>query len=159
TFTASMAPADSRRTQFSAELGPLHLKPLWERAIRLAPGSAAVPCLWRWREARPHLLKAAELITTDEAERRVLMLENPGLPGSTFATGTLYAGLQIILPGEKARTHRHTPSALRFMLEGTGAYTTVDGERASMQPGDFVTTPAWSWHDHGNEGTEPAVWR
>ena len=146
------------RARFAQQLEPLHMKPLWERVMRLAPGTPAVPCLWRWRDARPQLLRAAELISTGEAERRVLMLENPALPGSTFATSTLYAGLQIILPGETARTHRHTPNALRFVIEGRGAYTAVDGERVTMQPGDFVTTTGWAWHDHGNEGGEPVVW-
>jgi gentisate 1,2-dioxygenase len=86
------------------------------------------------------------------------MLENPALKGSTFATTTLYAGLQIILPGEIARTHRHAPNALRMIVEGVGAYTAVDGERVTMRPGDFVTTPNWAWHDHGNLGSEPVVW-
>jgi len=86
------------------------------------------------------------------------MLENPALKGSTFATTTLYAGLQIILPGEIARTHRHAPNALRMIVEGAGAYPAVDGERATMRPGDFVTTPNWAWHDHGNLGSEPVVW-
>src|SRR5437899_6356872 len=73
-------------------------------------------------------------------------------------TQSLYAGLQLILPGETAHTHRHTASALRFILEGSGAYTSVDGERLTMKPGDFILTPFWSYHDHGNPGTEPVVW-
>ena len=67
-------------------------------------------------------------------------------------------GLQVILPGEIARTHRHAPNALRFIIEGEGAYTAVEGERVMMKPGDFVTTPNWAWHDHGNVGSEPVVW-
>jgi gentisate 1,2-dioxygenase len=126
--------------------------------MRLRPGTAAVPVIWRWAEVRPHLMRAAELITTQEAERRVLMLENPALKGTTFATTTLYAGLQVILPGEIARTHRHAPNALRFIVEGEGAYTAVEGERTMMRPGDFVTTPGWAWHDHGNTGSRPVVW-
>ena len=146
------------RAQFSSELEELHMKPLWERTMRLKPGTAAVPALWRWKDVQPHLMRAAELITTQEAERRVLMLENPALKGTTFATTTLYAGLQVILPGEIARTHRHAPNALRLIVEGSGAYTAVEGERATMRPGDFVTTPGWTWHDHGNFGSEPVVW-
>jgi gentisate 1,2-dioxygenase len=134
------------------------MKPLWERVMRLKPGTAAAPVIWRWRDVQPHLMRAAELITTQEAERRVLMLENPALKGSTFATTTLYAGLQVILPGEIARTHRHAPNALRLIVEGSGAYTAVEGERTTMRPGDFVTTPGWTWHDHGNLGHEPVVW-
>jgi gentisate 1,2-dioxygenase len=103
-------------------------------------------------------MRGTELITAREAERRVLMLENPALPRSTFIVPTLFAGLQTILPGEIAPTHRHTPNALRFIIEGEGAYTTVDGERATMRPGDFVMTPGWTWHDHGNRGSAPVVW-
>jgi len=147
-----------RREQLSQDIAQLHMKPLWERVMRLAPGTAAVPATWRWAEVQPHLMRSAELITTQEAERRVLMLENPALKGSTFATTTLYAGLQIILPGEIARTHRHAPNALRLIVDGRGAYTAVEGERVMMQPGDFVTTPNWAWHDHGNLGSEPVVW-
>ncbi len=126
--------------------------------MRLKPGTAAQPVIWRWKEVQPYLMRASELITTQEAERRVLMLENPALKGTTFATTTLYAGLQVILPGEIARTHRHSPNALRFIVEGEGAYTAVEGERVTMKPGDFVTTPNWAWHDHGNLGSEPVVW-
>jgi gentisate 1,2-dioxygenase len=146
------------RAGFSRELEALAMRPLWERVMRLKPGTAAVPAIWRWKDVRPHLARAGELITAKEAERRVLMLENPALRGSTFITTTLYAGLQLILPGEIAPTHRHTPNALRFIVEGEGAYTAVDGERVTMRPGDFVTTPGWTWHDHGNVGAQPVVW-
>jgi gentisate 1,2-dioxygenase len=88
----------------------------------------------------------------------VLILENPGMPGMSRATTSLYAGLQLILPGEVAPAHRHTQSALRFIVEGHGAYTSVDGEKTLMQPGDFVITPSWTWHDHGNDSKEPMVW-
>ncbi len=150
--------SNPRREQLSQDIAQFNMKPLWERVMRLAPGTAAVPSAWRWADVQPHLMRSAELITTQEAERRVLMLENPALKGSTFATTTLYAGLQIILPGEIARTHRHAPNALRLIVEGRGAYTAVEGERVMMQPGDFVTTPNWAWHDHGNVGSEPVVW-
>jgi len=146
------------RAAFSRELEALDVRPLWERVMRLKPGTAAVPAMWRWAQLRPRLARASELITAKEAERRVLMLENPALRGTTFATTTLYAGLQIIMPGEIAPTHRHTPNALRFIIEGEGAYTAVDGERVAMRPGDFVVTPNWTWHDHGNAGSEPVVW-
>ena len=152
------AATNPKREQLSSEIAALNMKPLWERTMRLAPGTAAVPAIWRWQQVQPHLMRSAEVITTREAERRVLMLENPALKGSTFATTTLYAGLQIILPGEIARTHRHAPNALRMIVEGVGAYTAVDGERVTMRPGDFVTTPNWAWHDHGNLGSEPVVW-
>ena len=149
---------DSDLQRFSNEIAALDMKPLWERVMRLAPGTAARAAIWRWQDTRPLLMRACELITAKQAERRVLMLENPMLPGTTFITPTLYAGLQAILPGENAPTHRHTPNALRFIMEGEGAYTAVDGERIAMRPGDFVVTRGWTWHDHGNLGTKPVVW-
>jgi len=114
--------------------------------------------LWSYDKVRPSLLEAGRLITAREAERRVLVLENPGLRGNSSITHTLYAGLQLILPGEVAPSHRHTQSALRFVVEGTCAYTAVDGERATMHPGDFIVTPSWTFHDHGNPGATPVVW-
>ncbi len=98
------------------------------------------------------------MITASQAERRVLILENPGLPGESRITDTIYAGLQLILPNEIAPAHRHTQTALRFILEGEGAFTAVDGEKTIMKEGDFVITPSWSWHDHGNESDSPMVW-
>jgi gentisate 1,2-dioxygenase len=152
------AVVDSDLARFSKEIGSLGLKPLWERVARLAPGTAAQAAIWRWRDTRPLLMRACELITAKQAERRVLMLENPALAGTTFITPALFAGLQAILPGEVAPTHRHTPNALRLIVEGEGAYTAVGGERIPMRPGDFIVTPGWSWHDHGNEGPAPVVW-
>jgi gentisate 1,2-dioxygenase len=118
----------------------------------------AVPAIWRYQDMRPQLLRAAEIITTREADRRVLMLENPGLLGTGYITTSLYSGMQIILPGEIAPAHRHTSNAMRFIIEGSGAYSTVEGERVPMQPGDFVLTPYWCWHDHGHTGSEPVIW-
>src|SRR4030095_15469531 len=73
-------------------------------------------------------------------------------------TATLFAGLQIILPGESAPSHHHTPAALRLVVEGRGAFTTVDGVKGAMEAGDLIITPPMRWHDHGHEGTEPVVW-
>src|SRR5216684_2359934 len=154
----SAAAVNSDRTQFSKEIAALGMKPLWERVMRLKPGTAAQAAIWRWKEVRPLLARACELITAKEADRRVLMLENPALPGTTFITPALFAGVQAILPNEIAPTHRHTPNALRFIIEGEGAYTAIDGERIAMRPGDFVVTPGWTWHHHGNLGTKPVVW-
>ncbi|MFZ9137799.1 MAG: cupin domain-containing protein, partial [Hylemonella sp.] len=135
-------------------MSPLHLTPLWEVLHALVPPQPNSPCvstLWRYEQVRPFLQRAGELISAEEAVRRVLILENPGLRGKSAITQSLYAGLQLILPGEVAPSHRHTQSALRFIVEGTGAYTAVDGERTLMHPGDFIITPSWTWHDHGNE--------
>ncbi len=136
---------------FLAGLSQFNVGPLWKflgQALTPEPKS----------QVRPQLLRSGELVSAAEAERRVLMLLNPGLEGRIATTHTLYGGLQLILPGEVARTHRHTPNALRFIMEGEGAYTVVDGEKISMSPGDFVLTPNWTWHDHGSESTSPVVW-
>jgi gentisate 1,2-dioxygenase len=140
---------------------PLSLAPLWTRyqqLLTLTPQGKARPYLWRYADLRPHLLRAGELVSTQEAERRVLMLLNPGLEGAAATTPTLFAGMQLILPGEIARAHRHSPSAIRLIVEGHGAYTAVDGERCFMEPGDLILTPSWSWHDHGNATSEPMIW-
>jgi gentisate 1,2-dioxygenase len=139
-----------------------NLTPLWEvlhSIMTPLPATPCVPALWRYRDLRPYLLEASRLISAAEAQRRVLILENPGLPGESRITRSLYAGLQIVLPGEIAPAHRHSAAALRFVLEAShGAYTAVDGERTMMAPGDFVITPSWTWHDHGNDSSDPVVW-
>ena len=137
------------------------LTPLWEVLGALVPPeprSPALPALWRYAELREHVMEAGRVISAEEAERRVLILENPGLRGQSCITQSLYAGLQLILPGEVAPAHRHTQSALRLVLDGEGAYTAVDGERTTMRRGDFIITPAWTFHDHGNLGAQPVVW-
>jgi len=149
------------REAFYDRIGAYHMAPLWERLHGLVTAQPTTPCLptiWRYQEIRPYLMQSGGLITAQEATRRVLILENPGLKGQTSITHSLFAGLQLILPGEVAPAHRHTQSALRFIIEGRGAYTAVDGERTTMLPGDFVITPSWTWHDHGNETQEPMVW-
>ena len=135
--------------------------PLWEVYHDLIPDQPKTPCkpaIWKWAESRPYLMEAGTLITAKEALRRVLVLQNPGMPGQSCVTQSLFAGYQLILPGEIAPSHRHTQSALRFVIEGSGAYTAVDGERTTMRPGDFIITPSWTWHDHGNPGSEPVTW-
>jgi gentisate 1,2-dioxygenase len=147
---------------FYREIGAHSIAPLWERLhdlIKKMPSSSAKPAKWDYDNVvRPHLMKAATLISAKEAERRVLILENPGLPGVASITNSLYAGIQLIMPGEIAPAHRHSQSALRFVIEGRGAYTTVEGERTVMNPGDFILTPSWKWHDHGNDTAEPVTW-
>src|SRR5919201_2541783 len=135
--------------------------PLWEVLQALIPDTPVTRCqpyLWNYREVRPYIMEAGKLITAKEAIRRVLVLENPGMRGESCITQSLYAGLQLILPGEIAPSHRHSQSALRFIVEGAGAYTAVDGERTTMRPGDFILTPTWTFHDHGNPGDEPVIW-
>jgi gentisate 1,2-dioxygenase len=151
----------SERQDLYRRMDKHNLAPLWEVLHNLIPNEPATPCkpaLWKYRDARPYLMESGKLITAKEAIRRVLILENPGMRGESCITQSLYAGLQLILPGEIAPSHRHSQSALRFIVEGTGAYTAVDGERTTMQPGDFIITPSWTWHDHGHPGSEPVVW-
>ena len=155
----------SERQEYYDQIKHLNLTPLWESLHALVPREPKSPCLpalWHYKDIRSHLMRAGELITAEEAVRRVLILENPGIPGSSSITQSMYAGLQLILPGEVAPSHRHVQSALRFIVDGRGAYTSVDGERTTMHPGDFIITPSWAWHDHGNEGiegvSEPVVW-
>src|ERR671927_554774 len=149
------------RAAFYERIGRHSMAPLWESLHQLVTRQPMTPCLpahWSYEEVRPYLMESGSLITAKEAERRVLILENPGLPGQASITHSLYAGLQLILPGEVAPAHRHTQSALRFVIEGKGAYTAVDGERTTMKPGDFVLTPSWTFHDHGNLGDGPCMW-
>lgn len=151
----------SERAAFYARIDKDNMTPLWEVLSALVPPQPKTPCVpayWAYDKVRAFLMEAGELITAREAERRVLVLENPGLRGASSVTHSLYAGLQLILPGEVAPSHRHTQSALRFIVEGTGAFTAVDGERLMMHPGDFVITPSWMYHDHGNPGNVPVVW-
>src|SRR5262245_53868130 len=154
------APAKDRQTYYD-KLVPHSLAPLWEVLKGLVPPepkSKAVAHAWHYAALRPLLLEAGGLVTAEEAERRVLALENPALPGQTRVTPTLYAGVQLILPGETAPAHRHVASALRFVLESDGGYTAVAGERTTMRRGDFIITPNWAWHDHGHEGGNPVIW-
>src|SRR5579863_4449912 len=163
--TSSMRqPVSTKTPEFAAYYGRLSQKniaPLWEvlkNLVTIEPVSPAVAAHWPYQEVRPLLFEAGRLISAEEAERRVLVLENPGLRSLSSITHSLYAGIQLVLPGEVAPQHRHSQAALRFILEGKGATTTVEGERFEMYPGDLILTPSWQWHDHQNETTEPIVW-
>jgi gentisate 1,2-dioxygenase len=150
-----------QKKDFYDRLAPHNLAPLWEVLKGLLPDepkSKAAAHRWRYSDIRPLLMESGELLTAKEAERRVLVLENPAFPGQSKTTTTMYAGIQLIMPGETAPAHRHTASALRFMLEGEGAFTAVGGERTTMRAGDFVITPSWAFHDHGNDGNQPCAW-
>jgi gentisate 1,2-dioxygenase len=160
-MAAPKAHQNPAQAAFTQRVGREQLVPLWNffhEWFTHEPRVAAQPYVWHYDGLRDLLLESAEIISAREAERRVLVLENPGLEGKHLVTDTLYAGLQLITPGELAPAHRHTPVALRFVMEGAGAYTSVEGERAWMEPGDFIVTPSWAWHDHGHEGEGPFVW-
>jgi gentisate 1,2-dioxygenase len=149
------------RAEFYQRLRPENLAPLWEVLAALVtptPRTPAIPAAWSFDRIKPMLMEAGELITAAEAERRVLILENPAMPGQSRTTQTLYAGLQLILPREVAPAHRHTQNALRFIMDGDGAFTALDGERAYMHRHDLILTPGLLWHDHGNETEQPMIW-
>jgi gentisate 1,2-dioxygenase len=138
------------------------LQPLWTQAKELVPFQpkpATLPWLWRWETLLDLAQRAGDLITVEQGgERRVLILTNPGLRGRPFAAPTMMGTLQYLNPKERAPAHRHTASAIRFVLQGDGISTTVDGDKCEMHPGDLIVTPNWSWHDHYNEGDVPAIW-
>ena len=149
------------RLAFYRKIDGGSMTPLWAvfaDIITPEPQSGCRAHLWHYPQARDWLLEAGGLITAKEAERRVLILENPGLRGESKITTSLYAGLQLVLPGEVAPAHRHSQSALRFVLDGAGGHTAVNGERTEMNFGDFVITPPWAWHDHGNHSDAPMIW-
>jgi gentisate 1,2-dioxygenase len=156
------ATADTpERRAFYNKIDKKNLAALWLSLADLVtpePKSPCEPASWRFNDIREYMLEAGNLITAKEAERRVLVLENPGLRGQSKITTDMYAGVQLVMPGEIAPAHRHTQSALRFVLEGEGAYTAVNGERTIMHEGDFIITPPWAWHDHGNPSPDPIFW-
>jgi gentisate 1,2-dioxygenase len=149
------------RAAFYKKIDHKNLTALWTvmgALITPEPKSRCRPAGWRFADIRAAMVEAGSLITAKEAERRVLVLENPGLRGDSKITTSLYCGVQMVLPREVAPAHRHTQSALRFVLEGKGAHTAVNGEKTYMSEGDFVITPAMAWHDHGNETDAPMFW-
>ncbi len=159
--TTSSPEQTAVREAFYKRLDAVDAAPLWSVLAKLVtaePRPAYTPAHWSYAPMRELLMESGGLITAEEAERRVLVLENPALRGKSQITQSLYAGLQLILPGEIARSHRHVAAALRFVIEGNGGYTAVDGERITMHPGDFILTPSWTFHDHGNLGDEPVIW-
>jgi gentisate 1,2-dioxygenase len=149
--------------EYRNDLTALNLVPLWPslRAV-LPPGTptrATQAIHWPYATLKPLLLKAGELTPIERAERRVLVLANPGHGLENMkASPAMYLGMQLLLPGEWAPSHRHTPNAVRMIVEGEGAYTTVDGEKCAMARGDLILTPTGLWHEHGHDGTEPVVW-
>ncbi len=147
--------------EFADRLGAHSLIPLWDVLADLVtekPTTAGVPFLWDYKTVRDFLIESGDLITAEQAERRVLALENPGLAGTASISEALYAGIQLVLPGEVAPAHRHVSTALRFVIECEGGYTAVNGEKLWMTPGDLVLTPNWHWHDHHHDGEAPAIW-
>ena len=145
------------------ELKQLNLVPLWPSLRGVLPPHIPTrntrATAWAYKDIKPLLLKAGELTPIEKAERRVLVLANPGHGLEKMqASAAMYLGMQLLLPGEWAPSHRHTPNAVRMIVEGEGAYTTVDGEKCPMSRGDLILTPTGLWHEHGHDGAEPVVW-
>jgi len=148
--------------EFCGALAAHDLQALWSMQRKIMPDvplPSTQPWLWKWDTVLPLAKRAGELITIERGgDRRVLALANPGLNGLPFTSTTLWGAIQYLGAGESAPAHRHTPSAIRFVMSGTGVYTTVDGDACQMEPGDLILTPNWKWHDHNNHGDGPMVW-
>ncbi len=149
------------REAYYDKISKYDMAPLWEvlkDIVTKEPRTRCKPAIWKFSDMQKLMTEAGDVITAEEAERRVLVLENPALRGQTRITNSLFAGVQMILPGEVAPAHRHSASAIRLVLEGEGAYTAVEGEKANMSHGDFILTPNWAPHDHGNPSSKPMIW-
>ena len=151
-------PADYREA-----LQRQNLVPLWPNLRAVLPEGKPQPLTrathWPYAAIRPLLLRAGELTPIEKAERRVLVLANPGHGLDKMqASAAIYLGMQLLLPGEWAPSHRHTPNAVRMVVEGEGAWSTVEGEKCAMRRGDLILTPTGLWHEHGHDGSEPVVW-
>src|SRR3954447_18757324 len=132
---------DAAREEFYERISKRDMAPLWKvmkSVVTKEPVTRCAPAIWHYQDVKSLVMESGGLISAEEAQRRVLVLENPALRGESRATNTLFAGIQMILPGEVAPAHRHVSSAIRFVLDGEGAYTSVEGEKAFMSPGDFV---------------------
>jgi gentisate 1,2-dioxygenase len=145
------------------ELTAQNLVPLWPSLRALlppqVPSRRTQATAWSFAAIRPLLMRAGELTPIEKAERRVLVLANPGHGLDKMqASAAIYLGMQLLMPGEWAPSHRHTPNAVRMVVEGEGAWTTVDGEKCPMSRGDLILTPTGLWHEHGHDGTDPVIW-
>ncbi|ANB14625.1 hypothetical protein AWJ20_2230 [Sugiyamaella lignohabitans] len=160
TPTSTSTERSQQQSKLIDSLPPHNVEPLWtvmSAMVPPVPQPKAIPNVWNYKELRPLLLESGRVVNEHEAERRVLMLINPALTAPQ-TTDTLYAGLQLINPGETAPAHRHQAFALRFIIEGSGGFTAVEGKKLYMERGDVILTPRWEWHDHGKEGEGPMIW-
>jgi gentisate 1,2-dioxygenase len=149
--------------ELNATLRARWISGLWnlDHAERPAdPKTRVKPHLWKWHDVYDSLLQAKEKITiaSGNVERRVIRLVNPGLAENEMTSHTMLFSFQLIQPGEVAPGHRHTMAAIRFILQGKGAYTNVDGQKMVMEDGDLILTPQSCWHEHAHEGNDNMVW-
>lgn len=150
----------SRDADLIDTLRGVSAQPLWDRYQRITrrqPVGLGAAGHWPWAQMEPLIARAVAEVSMADAERRVLLLTHPDRPGAA-TTGNLLAGLQTLMPGESAHPHRHTIAALRFVMEGEGAQTTVNDAVCAMSAGDLVLTPSWTWHAHTHAGTGRMVW-
>jgi len=145
---------------FDQEIAQYSVQGHWKMGLpaNAEPRSRLQPMLWKWSLLREQLMRSSRLITANEAGRRTIQLLNPGLEPRKSTTHTLQMSLQLVMPGEVATAHRHTMAAIRFVIEGGGTFTTVDGDSFLMEPGDLILTPNWTWHDHINKSNAPIIW-
>ena len=158
--TVETAPAEDRAALYEA-MSAQHLAPLWdiyENLVVSEPGRQEPSMHWRWDDLESVVALSTEQVTGKDADHRVLLLQNPHLPGPPKTTANIIAGIQCVLPGERTEPHRHTPAALRVVLEGSGGATFVDGKSCPMYSGDFIVTPNWTWHCHDNDSPERVAW-
>lgn len=158
----SVPNTEHRLDRLYADLEQAHIQPLWtitQELLTSTPRPAAVPWLWPASTMKPLARDAIALVPVERGgERRALSLRNPGLGGRPYAVGTLWGALQCLGPNEVAPAHRHSPGAVRFVLEGEGVWTTVDGDACDMRPGDLVLTPSMNWHDHTSTTQDAMLW-
>ena len=162
-MTTSLGTMEDLPQDYRDDMQAAGVAPLWPMMRNVLPHGGPAPVSqsghWSFAALRPLLLRAGALTPVEKAERRVLVLSDPGRGnGAMQATASIYLGMQLLLPGETAPAHVHTPSAARIIVEGSGAYTVVDGERLPMEEGDLVLTPGGEWHDHGHDGDAPVIW-
>src|SRR6266508_2646612 len=148
--------------QLYQDLAANHLAPLWRLEASIMPWfpkPKAVPWLWRWPDLHDVAQRSGDLISIERGgDRRAIALSNPGLGGLPYATPTIWAAVQWLNGREVAPAHRHTAQAVRFIIGGEGAYSTVEGDKVFLRRGDLVLNPPWLWHDHGSEADEPSIW-
>lgn len=139
-----------------------HLNPLWTQIGDLMPRHPkpkAVPHVWRWAELHRLAEKSGELVPVGRGgERRAIGLANPGLGGEAYISPTLWCAIQYLGPRETAPEHRHSQNAFRFVVEGEGVWTVVNGDPVRMSRGDFLITPGWAFHGHHNDTDKPMAW-
>ena len=155
-------PPDPELAELYREFAAAGLTPLWtqrEGLMPFSPQPSGVPAMWRWSTLYPLAERAGELVPVGRGgERRAIALANPGYPGLPYATRTLWAAIQYLGPRETAPSHRHTQTAFRFVVEGEGVWTNVNGDAVAMRRGDLLLTPSWHFHEHHNTTDRPMAW-